>query len=67
MGIERLRAATASQRSARAPEDYPALLDVWARSVAGTHDFLKPEHFDVLLAQLVTSFFPPRHVDGCGG
>lgn len=58
MGIERLRAATASLRSARAPEDYPALLDVWARSVAGTHDFLKPEHFDVLRAQLVTSFSP---------
>lgn len=43
---------------AAAPADWPALLHLWRRSVAATHDFVSREDLDAIERALIPCYFP---------
>lgn len=38
--------------------DYPALLQIWSRTVLATHDFLKEDDYAEIKSQLIPHYFP---------
>ena len=50
--------AAPPQIRAAAPADWPALRDLWRRSVAATHDFVAPEDLEAIGRALVPDYFP---------
>ncbi|MDR2917547.1 MAG: GNAT family N-acetyltransferase [Tannerella sp.] len=40
------------------PDDYPEIMDVWESAVRATHDFLKPEDFELFKRIIPTDFLP---------
>lgn len=58
----RIEQGEVAVRPCRGPEEYPALVTVWRRSVDATHDFLAPEHRDEIEAKLASDYFPAVHL-----
>ncbi len=50
--------AAPPQIRAAAPADWPALRDLWRRSVAATHDFVAPEDLEAIEQALIPCYFP---------
>ncbi len=40
------------------PDDYPEIMEVWESAVKATHDFLKPEDFELFRKIIPTDYLP---------
>ncbi|OAT67959.1 GCN5 family acetyltransferase [Mycobacteroides immunogenum] len=45
-------------RTARVPDDYPRLVEIWRSAVGATHDFLAESDFRRIESNLASAYFP---------